>query len=156
MSTNDNRSLDGELLHRLHDGELAADERAVVEARLDEVARARLQTLADLGAAVRATAAAEAERAPAIDVWSAVAARIQPAAVIPFRRRVLRAAPLWISTVAAAAAAFAALILATSRPSLPTNGVAIEALEVSGAAVSVMQVHAPDHAPATVVWLTEE
>jgi len=151
--------LDGELLHRFHDGELGADERAALEARLDDLARARLATLADLGAAVRNTLAAEVEAAPppSIDLWAGIEARIQPAKVIPLRRRMLRATPVWLSTMAAAAAALAALMLTTSRPGVPTNGCQIESLEVTGAAVSVLKLdNVPGQSPATVVWLTEE
>jgi anti-sigma factor RsiW len=158
MSDARSDSLDGELLHRLHDGELDATERAAVEARLDDVARARLRALAEVGEALRNTVSAEVEGAGALDLWPGIEAQLRPAKVLPFHRRLLRGRmPVWISTVAAAAAALAALLFSAGKPGVPTNGCDIESLEVSGAAVTVLKMEdVPGHSPATVVWLQEE
>jgi anti-sigma factor RsiW len=143
-----------EALHRLHDGELGAEERARVEAQLGEEDRLRLQAIAELGEAVRNATAAPLE---GFDAWAAVERQIAPARVLSITERLRRRrAPMWISTALAVAAAAAFLFLPRS-PGAPSNNCDIESLDVTGGNATVMKLDDPHGGgTTTVVWLQEE
>jgi hypothetical protein len=146
--------LDGERLHRYHDGELAPAERAEVEAVLDEaggeVARARLGALGDLGAALRGTF--EAETA-SFDAWPAIEKKIGESKVVSLRDRLMgrRAAPIWISTLVAAAAALVVMLYPSGGINVAGgNHCDIESVEAAGSDVTVMKL---DGEGTMVVWV---
>ena len=161
-STAESSKLVDEALHRLHDRELPPADRAAAEASLDEAARARLAVMSDVGTAVRQAVAGELGGSAALDMdalWGAIEKQIQPAKVIPFRTRAVRAVsrhPIWVSTGMAAAAALAVMI-AITQPNAPSNGCEIESLDVTGASVTVMHVDGARSAGSTtVVWVQED
>lgn len=158
-------------LHRLHDGELPAAERASAEAALVEEDRARLAAMAEVGAAIRNTLAVEAAgfdvvaavmaALPEGEAGRAVADRAVPIPIGSGRRSRLRAVAasraVWVSTLAAVAAAALLLVAPWRGEVLPTDGCQIEALEVSGASATVLTEQGAHGQPSgTVVWLDEE
>lgn len=178
--------LDDERLHRFHDGELGEDERAALLALLDEPrpeaaeARDKLAALDELGGLLRGSVTARSDESGELDVWALLRPQLDGARaeesvsaggsaqgrVIDLasrRRRLGWRVPLWISSVAAAAAVLLVVLLPGPQQLLrqavlapPTNGCEIEAVEVTGASVTVMQVDEGEgRAPATVVWLDE-
>ena len=159
MSQHDKTTLDAELLHRYHDGELAAEERAGVEARLDDDARARLAALDDLGAAVRHTVAARASEGPDgsilhFDAWSAIEREIESKKVVSLSDRIRRRrVPIWISSVAAAAAAMLVVFGPWGTSAGLANGCEIESVEAEGANVAVIKMPGDQM---TVVWVSHE
>jgi hypothetical protein len=130
---------DDQKLHRVFDG--------VERGPVDEE---KLAALGELRALLRNTA----EGASAgIDVWAGVERGIARggATVIPFTARLRKYRPVWVSTLAAAAAALA-LYVSPLRGGVG-NGCVIESLE-TGTAVIL----APDDEDdeATVLWLDDE
>jgi anti-sigma factor RsiW len=149
-------TIPGDVLHRLHDGALPPEERARIEARLDDGARLQLAAIDDVGQAVRG---AMDSSTAGFDVWAAVEKEIAPAKVLSFRERLARRrpAPVWISTLVAAAAAAAFLLLPARLSALPSNNCDIESLDVTGGSATVMKLDDPHgEGTTTVVWLEEE
>ncbi|MSP62967.1 MAG: hypothetical protein EXR72_22055 [Myxococcales bacterium] len=156
-------------LHRLHDGDLAADERARVEAGLSDEDRARLAAIEQVGAALRNTLEAEAA---GFDIAAAVMARLPAspatAGVTPISaarswrsraRGVLGSRSVWLSTAVAAAAAVLlfALPWGGGVAEAATDECEIESLEVTGASATVLRLPATrGEGTSTVVWLDEE
>jgi len=141
---------DDAVLHRLHDGELDPAERARTEAALDAIGQQKLAALDQLGGALRA---AYGGAGADFDVWPAVERAIARTKVVPLRRRLGRA-PIFISTLAVAAAVLAMLLLPGG--SHPSNDCVIDELEVSGATATIMQVSDDTHGgTTTVLWLEE-
>ena len=148
------RTLDRERLHRLHDGETPAAERAQLEASLDDNDRLRLAALTDIGAALRHTYAAESEH---FDAWPAIQKQISGGKVLSLTDRLKkRRVPIGISSLLAAAAALVVLV-GPWRDVLPTNGCDIESIDSSGADVSVLKVPDPGsgEGTTTIVWMHE-
>jgi anti-sigma factor RsiW len=143
-----------DLLQRYFDGELSPEERARVEARLDDGARLRLDALADLRVALRHELTREP---PGLDFSATFDAieRAAPSAAVPARRRRL----LPMSAAGGLVAAAAALFLFLRPGPVPIHGAppevqsaaSVETLESQGALASVFQVdNGRDHA--TVIW----
>lgn len=148
-----------ELLHRLHDGELPAGERAAIEASLDDEARLKLGALSDLGTLLRSTAAVEdAPLVERFDAWPAIEKQIAAGKVLSFRGRLARhRIPIWVSTLVAAAAVFAVLLSPLGGRRAAPNGCDIEDLVVTGADVTVMKMAdgKGEGGGTTVVWVHE-
>ncbi len=143
-------------LHRLHDGELSAEERHAFESALDDDARARLAALGDLGSALRNTFEAESE---GFDVAAAVMKKLEPARPPSLWARMAAAVRsyrmVWIPGIAAAA--IVAVFYIGPWRTVVTDECDIESLEVSGAAATVMKVPDPHgDGTSTVIWLDEE
>ena len=144
-----------EQLHRLHDGELDAAERARVEGDLSLDERAQQKAIADVGAAVRNTLEAASE---GVDLWAGIEQKLRATEggkVLPLRRR-LRTIALYVLPALAAAAAGIVLFLSLG-PGPISNACDVEMLDVAGADATVLKV--PDHegkGSTTVIWTTEE
>src|SRR5262245_55534472 len=140
-----------DLLHRYHDGELELAERARVEASLDETSREKLAALDELGGALRGLYQGQAAE---FDAWPAVERGIASAKVVPFTRRLRSRSAMWISSVAAAAAVLAVVVL--PRGGQPSNDCDVDELEVSGAVATILKLDDDNHGGSTtVVWIEE-
>jgi anti-sigma factor RsiW len=153
----DAKKRDDRDLMRLHDGELAPEERAKVEARLDEADRERLSAMSDLGALLRHTLEAETQ---GFDVAAAVMRKIAERKEKSFSERIggwFRGhRTVWIPG-GLAAAAVALALLVTPWGAAISNGCDIESLEVTGAAATILKMpDAKGEGTTTVVWLDEE
>jgi anti-sigma factor RsiW len=145
-----------ELLHRFHDGELDGATRATVEASLaeDAVARSKVAALDEIGGLLRGAYGEEA--AASFDAWPAIEAGLGRARVIPITSRLRRRAPLWISTLAVAAAVLAVLMFPWGGGGHPSNECSVDELEVTGASATIMKMADDSHGGSTtVLWLEE-
>lgn len=140
--------LSDELLQRYFDGELPADERLALEARLDTDARLRLEALAELRGLFRASVAEEASSVDLSSVIESIA-RTAPVAAARPRRRLLPMSALGGLLAAAAALVFLFRPITPSRA--PGNLAEVETLEVQGAIATVFNVENGDDS-ATVIW----
>ena len=145
-------------LHRLHDGELDATETARVEAGLGDEDRERVRAIADVGAAVRNTVAAQSQ---GVDLWAGIEKRLQlreANKVVPLasrRRGGLTYVRYGLPALAAAAAAVVLWLNVGSGPQ--SNACDVEMLDIAGASATVLKV--PDvrgQGSTTVIWTTEE
>ena len=152
-----NRTISDELLQRYHDGELTAEERAGVEARLDADAKIRLEALAELGSLLRAHSTYEAQADRSLSVLSSTIAAIEkrPLATAPSSARIRRSL-VPVSALGLLAAGAMALFFFV-RPVGPHNDAHVESLEVTGSSpATVMQMpdeNDPSHTT-TVIWAT--
>lgn len=146
-------------LQRYFDGELPAEERALVEAELSEEDRFRLDALGEVRGLVANTLMAEAAD---IDLWPALerqlAAATEPvkSAAAARRRRSwgLRAHPGTWSAGAMAMAA--AALLFVFQPWQTGNACDVESLETSGGMATVFNLTDTPHGPTTVIWTEEQ
>ena len=157
--------MDARRIHRLHDGELDAAERAAAEEALQPADREGLLALGELREALRNTLDVEVGL---VDVWAAVergiaaAAPAEPAGrVLPLSPRLKRAhrRSSFVPALLAAAAAIVLLLAPwRERPAeAATDNCAIESLEVTGALATVIEIPAVNgRDTTTVVWLDEE
>ena len=158
MSHEHDTSNGDERLHRYHDGELAPEERARVDASLqsDPEAQRKLAALGDLGGALRAAYGQAGGASEGFDVWPAVERGIADSKVVSLSQRLRRrAAPIWISTMAVAAAALAFAVFPRPWDGHPTNNCEIDEIEVSGANATIMKVADVHGGATTVLWLEE-
>jgi hypothetical protein len=143
-------------LHRLHDGELEGVQ--FEPDQLDEVDRARLQAIDEVGTAVRSALLGASQK---VDVWSGMAQRLaavdearqKQTTLRRWRSRARRGLALLVPAVAAAGM----LLWIRSTDPRVTNDCDIELLDVSGATATVMEVpDASGQGATTVIWMTEE
>lgn len=143
-------AVDDTTLHRYHDGELGPAEAARLEASLDDASRAKLGALDELGGALRAI---YQPPAAAFDAWPTLERAITESQVIPLSRR-RRRAPIWVSTLAVAAAVLALVLF--PRGGHPSNECQIDDLEVTGATATILKIADDQHGGSTtVLWLEE-
>jgi anti-sigma factor RsiW len=150
-----------EQLQRYFDGELAADERARVEATLTEDDRLKLASLGEVRDLIRNALTAESAD---LDVWEglapALSAPVGKAEARARRRWGLRAHPAsWSAGLMAAAAAALLFTFQPWHPRHPGNDCEVESLETSGAMATVFRIaDMPHHGDAstTVIWTEEE
>ncbi|HEX2569186.1 MAG TPA: hypothetical protein VH877_06455 [Polyangia bacterium] len=126
--------------------------------QLDEVDRARLQAIDEVGTAVRSALLGASQK---VDVWSGMAQRLaavdearqKQTTLRRWRSRARRGLALLVPAVAAAGM----LLWIRSTDPRVTNDCDIELLDVSGATATVMEVpDASGQGATTVIWMTEE
>ena len=141
-------------LHAYHDGELRGLRRWWVERRIaaSPDARAELARLRELGEALRA----QAEQAPAPDLWSAIVMQLPPAAPAAGREASGFTLPRWAGAlVAAGAVAFAFFAMPGGNPTAPggsqpgASGSAVQLLDTGRRPAVILQ----DDAEATIILL---
>lgn len=142
------------LLHRYHDGELDAGERARLESDLDGEGRDKLAALGELGGALRAVYQGQAE---SFDAWPSIEKAIAAEKVIPIARKPRRRGMMWLSSLTAVAAAAAMLLVfAPGRGAHPSNGCDVDEIEVTGAVDTILTLDDDDHGGSTtVLWIEE-
>jgi anti-sigma factor RsiW len=152
---------DDERLQRYFDDELAAAERAQVEAGLSDEDRLKLAAMAELRGLLTNALTPEAAD---IDLWSAIAPAVElPASKAELkaqRRWGMRAHPAsWSAGLATAAAAALLFVFQPWHPSGPGNGCDIELLETSGAMATVIALGESNSRGAeapTLIWTEEQ
>jgi anti-sigma-K factor RskA len=144
-------------LHAYHDGELRGLRRWWVERRIaaSPAARAELERLRELGAALRS----QAEQAPAPDLWGAIVMQLPPALPAANTARRERdgfgfTLPKWAGAlVAAGAVAVAFLAIPGGGPTAPSSGAvrgsAVQLLDTGRRPAVILQ----DDAEATIILL---
>lgn len=141
------------LLHRYHDGELDAAERARLDASLGGVERDKLAALDELGGALRSVYAGQAAD---FDAWPALEKAIAAEKVVPMARRPRRRGMMWLSSLTAVAAAAAMLLVFVPRGSHPSNDCEVDEIEVTGAVDTILKLDDDDHGGSTtVLWIEE-
>jgi anti-sigma factor RsiW len=151
-----------ELLQRYFDGELAAEERASVEAALTEDDRVRLVALGEMRELLRNTLTAESAE---IDLWPALQPHVDNDVA---RARAKRELPKWLRgrmtslSAGLTALAAAAALLLVFRPwhaQHAENDCDVLSLETSGSVATVFNVNDVPHGgdgPTTVIWTEEQ
>jgi anti-sigma factor RsiW len=142
-------------LHAYHDGELTGLRRWWLERRIaaSPAAQAELARLGELGAALRA----QAEEAPAPDLWSGIVMRLPAAAPAaePAREGLGFTLPRWVgAAVAAGAIALAVFVMPRGdSPLVPApadaRGSAVQLLDTGRRPAVILQ----DDAEATIILL---
>jgi hypothetical protein len=155
-----------ELLSRLHDGELEADEAERLRATLTDEELSKLAALKESSALLRNTLTAEAESRK-LDLWSALESQLPeldvgarpapesfaaPAKVLPFlRRRTVRVTAI-LSSLAAAAGLM--LVLRSQPPQ--SNRCDIEELDVAGQSATVFAVPDEHGQETALIWFDHQ
>jgi hypothetical protein len=162
--TRDTASRD-ELLHKLHDGELPAEEAEALRAELSAEEEQQLLGLGDLGALVRNSVSAEVDEQPPelwTDLWAGIEQKLDPpqapaqaapaeGKVLPLRRRMMVRI-----TAAVSAAAVAASLLLWVRPLPVSNRCDVEELEVAGSNAMVLTVPDDRGDTTTLIWFEHQ
>lgn len=166
-----NRATRDQLLSRLHDGELSADEAERLRAELTDEDKQKLQALAEVGALLSGTLSAEADAAE-LDLWAKIETQLPeppvdgdaeapaPAPIpraaggriLPFiRRRTVQVTAL-LSTLAAAAG----LVFLLRPAALPSNRCDIEELDVAGQNATVIAVSDDNGHETALIWFDHQ
>ena len=159
-----------ELLHKLHDGELPAEEAEALRAELSAEEEQQLLALGDLGALVRNSVSAEVDGQPPelwTDLWAGIEQKLEPVQavpqgatpapappegkVLPLRRRMMVRI-----TAAVSAAAVAASLLLWVRPLPVSNRCDVEELEVAGSSAMVLTVPDDRGDTTTLIWFEHQ
>lgn len=151
------------LLSRLHDGELSAQEAESLRAELTPEEQDKLQTLADIGMAVRNATAPTEEQLGQLDLWADLERQLdsRPApttgtvtSLAEARKR--RQRSIRITAVFSTLAAAAALLLLLRAGPGVSNRCDIEELEVAGENATVIRIPDEHGRETALIWFDHQ